>query len=501
MTLVMTTVEKFVVEGFRAISNRVAIEPRRINIIVGRNNVGKSSLIEGLALLLAAGNGYRDVLGRDVLAELLISEKGYSDLRYLINQPERNRRAVLECLAGGRRLRLEMYLDRDGTTLPSEVSSELQRYIYGKISERLRDLGMSIENSLKRMGELALHYGKEVEGIALLLRHMEGLVKFLLSKPATLDELSGLVESFEQDILGRPYGFALSELFKTYSRVLLKLVFELPEMWLRREKIVLAFYDGGGISDLKVVFGEGLRIEPEFGALKRGLDFEQIVARMPIRLLIDEIGSKLSYMERPGRLITVKRGREVPEIPLIYLSHRGMWRPEGLRALISEAFRRKKDSIVDALARDLGIDRIAVMEAGEEERVDIWVRFRDFKEPLPLYTLGDGMVSLLKIIHALAIAEGGVVMIEEPETSLHPGYMRWCSSLIINAATKVQVFLTTHSLEIIEYILGRAEESGVLDSVRLVRMSRVGGILDIVELDGREALARLKAVEQDLRGV
>ncbi len=66
---------KLVVEGFRALQGRVEVPLKSITILTGRNNTGKSSLLEALAIASSALNGFRDGLGRDVFRQIVQSKK------------------------------------------------------------------------------------------------------------------------------------------------------------------------------------------------------------------------------------------------------------------------------------------------------------------------------------------------------------------------------------------------------------------------------------------
>ena len=46
-----------------------------INILVGRDNSGKSSVLEAIALVVSSLNGYRDALGMDIFRDVFFSEK------------------------------------------------------------------------------------------------------------------------------------------------------------------------------------------------------------------------------------------------------------------------------------------------------------------------------------------------------------------------------------------------------------------------------------------
>jgi len=79
----MTRVEKLVIEGYRGI-DYFEYEPKMINILVGRNNTGKSSILEAAALLSTASAGFYDALGNNILKEI-IRRKGWENLKYFFN--------------------------------------------------------------------------------------------------------------------------------------------------------------------------------------------------------------------------------------------------------------------------------------------------------------------------------------------------------------------------------------------------------------------------------
>lgn len=74
------------------------------------------------------------------------------------------------------------------------------------------------------------------------------------------------------------------------------------------------------------------------------------------------------------------------------------------------------------------------------------------KEPLPLYSLGDGMYRALGIALALANARNGILLIDEFENGLYYTVQPDIWQLIFQVARRlnIQVFATTHSWDCIE---------------------------------------------------
>lgn len=59
------------IHDFRGIKNLTLENLGDINIFTGRNNVGKSTCLEAIALLSSGDNQFFDVLGKDVIDQIL----------------------------------------------------------------------------------------------------------------------------------------------------------------------------------------------------------------------------------------------------------------------------------------------------------------------------------------------------------------------------------------------------------------------------------------------
>lgn len=77
----MGRIHNLKIQNFRGLVD-VECSPRRINILVGRNNSGKSSVLEALALQLCSRNGFRDSGGNDLWRSL--TRQRYYNPRFLI---------------------------------------------------------------------------------------------------------------------------------------------------------------------------------------------------------------------------------------------------------------------------------------------------------------------------------------------------------------------------------------------------------------------------------
>lgn len=75
---------------------------------------------------------------------------------------------------------------------------------------------------------------------------------------------------------------------------------------------------------------------------------------------------------------------------------------------------------------------------------------------MPLSTYGDGIKKVLSLANGIASAAGGILLIDEIETSINYKYYSEIFSFIILASQQfdVQVFITTHNSEVIDGLLG-----------------------------------------------
>src|SRR5207249_855515 len=80
------------------------------------------------------------------------------------------------------------------------------------------------------------------------------------------------------------------------------------------------------------------------------------------------------------------------------------------------------------------------------------------KYSVPATLCGDGIQSLLRLTLQISSA-AGVMLLEEPEVHQHPGAMYRTARVIVAAVRRnIQVFLTTHSLELIDALVSESSE-------------------------------------------
>jgi len=118
---------------------------------------------------------------------------------------------------------------------------------------------------------------------------------------------------------------------------------------------------------------------------------------------------------------------------------------------------------------------------------------------VPASLAGDGILSLLRLSLELAASGGGVALLEEPEVHQHPGAIQQSARAILAAVRRqIQVVLTTHSLELIDALLGASSDLD-LDRLSLYRLQLQEGKLKSSRLSGPEIAFARAEIEDDLR--
>jgi AAA15 family ATPase/GTPase len=115
--------------------------------------------------------------------------------------------------------------------------------------------------------------------------------------------------------------------------------------------------------------------------------------------------------------------------------------------------------------------------------------------------MGDGFKDLIKLSFMSSLAKNGILLFEEPETSMHPAYMDILAREIILNSDDAQFFITTHSSELLERILEKAEKLGKLEFIKILKLRKLPeGYIEREFLSGKEAKEEIESIKTDLRG-
>lgn len=150
----------------------------------------------------------------------------------------------------------------------------------------------------------------------------------------------------------------------------------------------------------------------------------------------------------------------------------------------------KETELVDNL-KTFNLDYLVLEEDGE-------------KHNIPYDFMGDGFKSIVGLLWELIDdVENEIVLLEEPETHMHPGYVREVVYFLIDLAREedVQLFITTHDSDFINDFftenLTDEEEAYLEDEFSLLRMEEDGAVVE----DYETARENLKDLHLDLRGI
>ena len=105
---------------------------------------------------------------------------------------------------------------------------------------------------------------------------------------------------------------------------------------------------------------------------------------------------------------------------------------------------------------DPNIERVAAQATtqtyyGTAFRGGFIIKHRDYEQPIPIGSFGDGMWRMMAMAIAITQCSGGVLLVDEIDTGLHYTVMADMWKLIYSAAKalNVQIFATTHSYDCI----------------------------------------------------
>jgi AAA15 family ATPase/GTPase len=132
------------------------------------------------------------------------------------------------------------------------------------------------------------------------------------------------------------------------------------------------------------------------------------------------------------------------------------------------------------------------------------VKLADLDRPVPLTSMGDGMLRVLQLALKLFAAKGGFLLIDEFENGLHYSVQERVWGLLFDMADQydIQIFATTHSWDCIESFtkvaVGRTQTEGVLFRLgRSVRASDKGRV--IATVFDESALTNITQADMEVR--
>lgn len=160
----------------------------------------------------------------------------------------------------------------------------------------------------------------------------------------------------------------------------------------------------------------------------------------------------------------------------------------------------KTNGALEADVKAKVIDCIKANIELSDEQYRFLVPHLDFGQALDLSSFGDGLRRVFEIGLLLASVRGGVLLIDEFESSLHPQLLRSLTRIVQELATKlnVQVFLTTHSKEVLDAFITNNDR---LEDIAAYALQHGPQGVDVRRFDGDHLLLLHEAADFDLRGV
>lgn len=122
---------------------------------------------------------------------------------------------------------------------------------------------------------------------------------------------------------------------------------------------------------------------------------------------------------------------------------------------------------------------------------------------VPLSTFGDGIKKVLLLANSIAQSAGGILLIDEIETSIHSKYFEDIFKFVIKAckAYDIQLFITSHSIETIDGFLNIQEydSSDHEDPIRIITLKKFDNKTYSRVLNGKEAYIDRKQYGLEVR--
>ena len=157
-----------------------------------------------------------------------------------------------------------------------------------------------------------------------------------------------------------------------------------------------------------------------------------------------------------------------------------------------------KDKVIDFIKKHIDSCVINIELADEQRR--FVVSHSDFERAPDLSSFGDGLRRVFEIGLLFASVQGGVLLIDEFESAIHPRLLTAFTRVVQEFAVEhnVQVFLTTHSKEALDaFILNNYKT----DDIAAYAIRRGSDGADVRRFDGNRLLLLHEAADFDMRGI
>lgn len=423
-------IDVLTIEGYRAIKT-LTLHPSRINLLVGANNSGKTSILEILSLLCTSSSEFVDNTGMNSWYALKKYEPtslihtGSPHSSILITNSSQELRLTLTKNESG-------YVDREaGGIITASLLQLSESYLLS--TDVLRNIIQQ-----RRKSKSSSFYD-------------------VASYDAPLDEDENKLES---------------AIINKIKENILQLAFQSPKITiqvLHHDKLAYLFAD--------IQMADYLKTKtPGFYSETAGI--EKIISGLRLYYKPDENN------EIFPAAIRMRTGSEIQYINNLF------------EKMLSNGSIRFLENIIQ--------EKIPYVEdIRKSEEKGILVYLKGESAPRSLSSMGDGFITLVELLALNTLVNKGMLIMEEPENNLHPGFIDVFAEQVVKDTSENQYFISTHSSDLIETLLERAKFSQKLHDIRLIILHKHSHLTYPVaeEMTGEEALEEIESIHSDLRGI
>lgn len=180
------------IHDFRGIKNLTLENLGDINIFTGRNNVGKSTCLEAIALLSSGDNQFFDVLGKDVIDQILF-QRSNSNLSWdYVTNVESDSATLIsyELDSNGTKTSSHVFIAKNHENLKSAPEEEAIKLLHKKRTSEINDFFLNrISSDNEKLNDttnqLHLYYKNEIECLAGIyqIRHSKFPIRADITNP------------------------------------------------------------------------------------------------------------------------------------------------------------------------------------------------------------------------------------------------------------------------------------------------------------------------------
>jgi len=368
------------IKNYRAIEN-LEFSPNSINVFVGPNNCGKSSILEAIALNLSLNNNFNDYIGKNIW-HYLVSNKNYDPQYILFNGAEKT-------LIGCDNHKITIEIVESGFP-EGDYGQKILKFFQEKIDEYLQKGPI--------MSELQNTY---------FLNYRNGLKT--TSEQSTLFDTPDLIEDNSGNLQDLETYETINESFKSYiAQQRAKILHDIK----KRGKIIFCGYADDELENITISMNIPMAYRPAVDNITRDFYIQMFGMEIPRRRM---------------KLIPIFQSSKTKKFQtIINFEHSNL--PLEINQLHDLVISNNKI----AKTLDKLKEKIVYFEDIRKTDRGLQVFLKNQSTPLPVSSMGDGFSSLLKLTFMNSLADEGVIILEEPEVSLHPGFIYILCEAILN---------------------------------------------------------------------